>query len=274
MKTIRELELGEVTIRLVETKEGYGGAVIAKTGSVTTLHGSDPDALWENLKREAGKAGESYFGYDGAKTRFSRMFPEGFESAAYISRERAYKAEASEYLRMQIPLETAPNASDVGELALKAFRDTNLLAPIEKARVQELCRSRFADSFVQGAAKFTLGSFAEGIAQMKQATADADIAHWTVLTYLPYLWRPEEHMFLKPAVTRDFAARVGHTFAHQYSSELDVGVYESLLNLTAETKLEVNQLGPADNIDIQSFIWIVGRYDAADEADVIEARDV
>ena len=80
-------------------------------------------------------------------------------------------------------------------------------------------------------------------------------------------------MFLKPAVTKDFASSVGHPFAHEYSSALDVGVYESLLSLTIETKSEVAQLGPADNIDIQSFIWIVGRYDAADEAEVIQKRE-
>jgi hypothetical protein len=46
--------------------------------------------------------------------------------------------------------------------------------------------------------------------------------------YLPFLWRPDQHMFLKPAVTQDFAARVGHRFAHDYEARLAVGVYESL----------------------------------------------
>jgi hypothetical protein len=36
------------------------------------------------------------------------------------------------------------------------------------------------------------------------------------LYYLPFLWRPEGEMFLKPEVTRDFAARVGRRFHLDY----------------------------------------------------------
>ena len=272
MKTIRELELGGTTIRLVEMKEGFGGVVISKMGQVTRYQGDDLEKLWGQLKTEAGKSDEAYFGFDGAMNRFSHLFPDGFGSTAFATHERKYKVDASENLRANLPLEVAIDASGVGEVALKAFRETNLLAPIEQARVQELLRGKFADEFVQAAAAFTLGNVSEGIAGMKLASAESDIAHWTVFTYLPFLWRPEEHMFLKPAVTKDFAARVGHSFAYEYSAALDVGVYESLLSLTAETKLEISKLEPADNIDIQSFIWIVGKYDAADEADVIRER--
>jgi hypothetical protein len=35
-------------------------------------------------------------------------------------------------------------------------------------------------------------------------------------TYLPFLWRPEAHMFLKPEITTEFAARVGHRLADDY----------------------------------------------------------
>jgi len=273
MKTIRELELGETTIRLVEMKTGFGGVIISKNGQSSRFEGDNPDALWEELKKEAGKSNESYFGFDGARKRFTGMFPDGFGSTAFTSHERAYKAKASDYLREALPLAEAIDSCNAGEVALKAFRQTNLLAPIEQARVQDLLRGKFADSFIRGAACFASGNISEGIAQMKLAATNADIAKWTVLTYLPFLWLPREHMFLKPAVTKDFASRVGHSFAHDYSPTLDPRVYESLLRLAAETKLEVSRFEPADNIDIQSFIWIVGKYDAADEAEVIRKRE-
>lgn len=37
--------------------------------------------------------------------------------------------------------------------------------------------------------------------------------------------------------------------------------YRSLLDLVAETKKVNESLSPKDNIDVQSFIWIVGVYD-------------
>jgi hypothetical protein len=71
-------------------------------------------------------------------------------------------------------------------------------------------------------------------------------------------------MFLKPEKTVDFAERVGHPFAHLYSAGLISEVYASLLDLAAETERQVTSLGPADRIDIQSFIWVVGAYEDSD----------
>lgn len=71
--------------------------------------------------------------------------------------------------------------------------------------------------------------------------------------YLPFLWRPDQHMFLKPAVTQDFAARVGHRFAHDYETRLAVGVYESLLDLVGRTEMEIRDLKkPRDRIQAPS----------------------
>ena len=90
------------------------------------------------------------------------------------------------------------------------------------------------------------------------------IAKWTVLTYLPYLWKPEAHMFLKPEVTREYAERVGHPFQFAYAPEPTPAVYASLLDLAQTTRREVAELEPADMIDVQSFIWTVGKYTAKD----------
>lgn len=67
-------------------------------------------------------------------------------------------------------------------------------------------------------------------------------------------------MFLKPEVTKDYAARIGHSFQHDYQSSLEYEVYESLLDLTAQTNsaLKSANLPPRDNIDTQSFIWVIG----------------
>jgi hypothetical protein len=85
-------------------------------------------------------------------------------------------------------------------------------------------------------------------------------AKWTVVTYLPFLWRPEQHMFLKPEATKDFAERVGHRFASVYEPGLDIAAYDSLLDLAVQTATELADLNPRDRIDVQSFIWVVGDY--------------
>ena len=95
---------------------------------------------------------------------------------------------------------------------------------------------------------------------MVNALKPHDAAKWTVVTYLPFLWRPDVHMFLKPEITKLFADRVGHEFAFQYRANLDLEVYRSLLDLAARTNDAIRALEPRDQIDVQSFIWVVGAY--------------
>jgi hypothetical protein len=120
-------------------------------------------------------------------------------------------------------------------------------------------RGPAADPFIRAAAHFALGESA-ALRDMEHVLKPYDCAKWTVATYLPFLWRPETHMFLKPEVTKDFAARVGHRFASDYEPRLDNRVYESLLDLTAKTAAELTVLHPRDRIDVQSFIWVIGSY--------------
>ena len=79
-------------------------------------------------------------------------------------------------------------------------------------------------------------------------------------TYLPFLWRPDAHMFLKPEAAKDLGVRVGHPFASVYRAQPELDVHLSLLELADETSNELSDLDPRDRIDIQSFIWVVGAY--------------
>ena len=195
-----------------------------------------------------------------AIARFLRLFPHGFQSSAYFDRERKYKLAAREKLMAAAPLEVALTSTGLGEGILSAFRATNLLAPIESARIQEALRGPRADTFVRGAARIANGDTARGFAEVKEALAPHRAATWPVATYLPFLWQPDTQMFLKPEVTKDFAARVGHEFADDYSPDLNPSVYASLQSLVVTTESAIAELKPVDRIDVQSFIWIVGKY--------------
>ena len=85
------------------------------------------------------------------------------------------------------------------------------------------------------------------------------------MTYLPFLWRPNEHVFLKPTMIQDFAERVGHRFASVYRPDLDIEVYDTLLDLAEETRAKLADMAPRDMIDIQSFMWTVVKYEEKDK---------
>lgn len=255
-ETIRRGQLGKTELRLVKSEGRFHGMADGKT----ILDGEDADDVWRRLHDEAGRGDPRYFGYDGACARFLHWFPDGFHSDGFVATERNYKVAAKTKLDLAAPVEEAATGSGFGKAVLSAFRATNLLYPVEKARVQATLRGPDADAFVRAAARFALGETKIGLAQMQAALKPQDNAKWTVVTYLAFLWRPESHMFLKPEVTKDFAARVGHRFAHDYQSSLKPEVYESLLDLAAKTTVELSSLAPRDRIDVQSFIWVIGDY--------------
>ncbi|MFF8799629.1 MULTISPECIES: hypothetical protein [unclassified Methylobacterium] len=255
-ETVRRGQAGKIELRLVHSEGRYHGMADGKP----IVIGADADDVWRRLHNEVGRADSRYFGFDGARNRFLHWFEGGFRSERFLAEERDYKVRAKAKLDASAPVEAAATGSGFREAALSAFRATNLLSPFEKTRLTAMLRSPEADAFVRGAAHFALGEVRNGLAHMQAASKPHDSAKWTVATYLPFLWRPESHMFLKPEVTKDFAVRVGHCFARDYQAGLHPSVYDSLLDLTEETCRELSSLEPRDRIDVQSFIWVIGDY--------------
>ena len=264
MKTIQTEIIGKITLRLVDTGKGHVGLLLKDGKQLGRIDGNDAIEVWSELRASIGKASEAYFGFDGARSRFKEFFPDGFGSVCFDERERNYKLAAKSKLDSLASLEKALDGKGLGPAILSVYQATNLLSPFEKTRLQPLLRGPDADLFVQTAARFALGEIAPALKVMDNLLAKYDNAKWTVVTYLPFLWRPDLHMFLKPVVTQDFADRVGHSFVQDYSAQLDGDVYESLLDLMGTTKRELATLHPRDNIDLQSFVWVVGQYEESD----------
>ena len=138
------------------------------------IEGADADDVWRQLHDEAGKAHPKYFGFDGARGRFLRFFPNGFHSAGYVEAEREYKIAAKSKLDTTAPLEQAVEASGLREAILAVFRATNLLSPFEKVRLQDVLRGPSANSFIRAAAGFTLGDKKPALLDMERALKPHD----------------------------------------------------------------------------------------------------
>lgn len=255
-ETVRKGKLGNIMLRLAKRDQRFFGLA----DGVICVEGDVADDVWRWLHDEAGKSNPKYFGFDGARARFLKFFPNGFHSAGFESQERNYKLAAKDKLDSTVPLEEAITGSGFGSAVMSVFQATNMLSPFEKARLKDVLKGPQGDHFVRATAKFAVDGDKSALAAMEAALKPQDCAKWTVATYLPFLWKPESHMFLKPEATKDFAERVGHRFAFDYEAGLKFDVYESLLDLADKTERELTDLNPADRIDIQSFIWVVGDY--------------
>lgn len=263
MKTLREETRGKARLRLLQTTEGYAGLVVTGGQTAPAIHGDDPNVVWSRLEATAGASGPRYFGYDGARARLLRGFPGGFRDPRFISEERNYKVKARDFLNQELPLERASAAVQADcAVAARAFGRTNLLSAFESARLGDVWKGGSGPDFLRAAAAFTAGEFASALQEMEAIVRPYGPPSWPMMTYLPFFWRPQAHMFLKPRVTLDYAERVGHSFAHVYAAGLKPEVYQSLLSLAEAAEASVADFEPRDRIDVQSYIWVVGAGEA------------
>jgi hypothetical protein len=254
--TLKTEKVGSKELRVVRQDSAFYGLIDGKIA----LKGDDPDRLMLSLYEEVNKHDQKYFGFEGARNRFLHWFKGGFSSPEFVKDERAYKWSAKEKLEKHAPLDAALTGTGYAAGMFSVFTCTNLLSQFELMRMKEALQSSSGDAFVRGAARFAMGETKAGLYEMQQALKPYEIAKWTAVTYLPFLWRPETHMFLKPEVTTDFALRVGHAFDREYDAQLDLPIYQSLLDLVTKTEKEIEDLRPRDRIDVQSFIWVIEKY--------------
>jgi hypothetical protein len=80
------------------------------------------------------------------------------------------------------------------------------------------------------------------------------VVTWPVLTLLPFIARPTDHMFLKPSVTQVAAAAIG--FDLQYRPEPNWLTYKRLIQMSERLMTVLRPHGARDLIDVQSFIWV------------------
>ena len=79
---------------------------------------------------------------------------------------------------------------------------------------------------------------------------------WPIVTVFGFIARPDQHIFVKPNVTRVAATQYG--FALHYRARPDWSIYREILDLAGDVRRDLRDLAPRDMIDIQSFLWVQG----------------
>jgi hypothetical protein len=269
---VRKRKIGDYEVVAAREGSEFVGRIHGPKGAGPTLRRPTLEHLWNELLAEVAKFGPDYVGFEGAINRFLYFFRSGFSSPDYnkADGEAGYKREARRMLLETLPLERALDANGDTQAVLNVFRATDLVDPRwERPTVVDLLQSDDGDAFIRSVARFAHTPGDATLRAVEAVLQPHGAAKWMIVTYLPFLWQPIGNMFLKPAVMKDYANRIGHRFALDYEPTLDFAVYESLLDLAASTEREIVKLRPRDRIDIQSFIWVVGSY----QKDRIQPRD-
>ncbi|HET7809844.1 MAG TPA: hypothetical protein VFL16_04660 [Steroidobacteraceae bacterium] len=206
------------------------------------------------------------------RRKFLEYFPDGFHDADYLEFERDYKVETHRRW------EEALNAREFRSL-LAAGAHAEIAA--RAVRVEQRSRHSMIFSFEKmalrdavrtpaGARAFATGLFdllhGRGSLQRRFERWIAVVAGlprrqtrvltWPLVTVFGFIARPDQHVFLKPTVTR--AAARAYGFEFNYASRPSWPVYQSLLQFADRVRRDTRDLGPRDMIDAQSFIWVQG----------------
>jgi hypothetical protein len=201
------------------------------------------------------------------RAKFLKYFPGAFFDPKYLAWERDYKAAAHARWSMELSAGTLARTRGLRELAHRAVAiesRTNLLFSFEKMALRDAVKSdRGARSFVSALREVLHGSgnlsrrfdrWCNALAGLPRR--QTRVLTWPVATVFPFLAEPGKHFFLKPRVTQRAFAAYGLPF--DYVSKPGGAAYAHLLSLVAEVRRDLADLEPRDQIDLQSFLWVLG----------------
>ncbi|WP_108662852.1 hypothetical protein [Acuticoccus kandeliae] len=245
------------SLRLLTDGSSFTGLVLHGGQEVSRLYHADRELLWGRLLDEASRHSTGEFGWEAARATFRRRMPGGFGDPYHVGLTRDVTLKAKAKLEAVAPLRRAVEGQGIGASVLPAFTATDLLSREELMAVGLLLTGESADAFVRAAAQFTVDPGVATLETLAAILTEEGGATWSLATYLPFLWAPDFHMFLKPTLVQDFAFRVGHYCADAYEPSLTPPVYNAVLDLVVEAREALALEDPADNIDILSFMGTV-----------------
>jgi hypothetical protein len=152
----------------------------------------------------------------------------------------------------------------IASLAVRIEAKTNLLFSFEKMALRDALKlPEGAKVFAKGLYDYIYGTgnmqhrfeaFIKMIAALPRK--QTRVLTWPVVTVFGFIANPSEHIFLKPRVTQVAAAK--YHFDFNYSAHPNWNTYQDLFAFAAQIRNDTKKFGPHDNIDLQSFIWVMG----------------
>lgn len=268
-----------VIFKNVRGREAYR---YAQRSPVLSLTAQQRDPVLDNLPPVKEK-GDTYvlpaerLTSGDAIAAFLDRFPKGFSDPGYLGDkthgERFYKIAARQAVTTGLADGTVWNALTRGDLdpirqLVKGVAKLNLLSPFERnafhdaLAVEAPARRYFERLRAVIEEPTALGQYAAYVGACAELprVGNSAVFKWPVVTLLPFIVRPDVHMFLKPTVANTAARTLG--FDLKYQAKPNMETYEALLDMGHVYSKEIEALAPRDMIDVQSFLWVTcGGYD-------------
>ncbi|MBA2355058.1 MAG: hypothetical protein H0V80_10365 [Acidobacteria bacterium] len=207
-----------------------------------------------------------------AYERFVAHYPDGMSGAQYQNAERTWKANQRELWAQQFPpghlrALAADDPLAAGALVMKVVqtKEVALLARKGELPVLNWALTKgspapfllaLADVVEQAEpTRATFEALAEALESLPTLNPGTRVLSWPTLTVVPFLVRPDVHMFLKPKPTQETARQLGVDLFYNARPSWDT--YQRLLTWSQGLLDFLKPHGARDMVDVQSFIWTV-----------------
>lgn len=245
---------------------------------------SGPATLAEKKKRSAKAAKTaaaklakaSFESFEAELAVFQEIFPEGFTDPRFLSEERGnaestgkdgLKEAGIAIVQKELSAERFAQATpeELFDSAKRAIQTTNIAFPIEGVipfrAIEEGDRAPMLEALkelLHGTGDYgtRLEQFAQSL-KFKDKTGKVKPATWPIVTLLPALHQPTEHVAIKPTAFASQAALFGEEV--QKTQPVSGAGYKSFLKVAVKTREKLLAAGhkPRDLMDVYSFIFRV-----------------
>lgn len=218
------------------------------------------------------KANSKFLGLTILLNNFLLKFPNGFQDANFLEKEVYNKQSISDFAHEALNeaiftqlLAQAAYAEIAHVIKSIVHKDTfSMIDRFEKiALVESLEDKRFQKLFAYSLYDLIYGKtddFDKNFMEFAYVLTEMKASKWTVMTYFLFIFHPQKHIFLKPTVTQNIAKIC--EFNLHYETVLNIVTYHHVLKFANYLLKNLKELGltPEDMVDVQSFMWVVEKY--------------
>lgn len=263
-KRVDEFDVYEFHVTIAEEKGLYTAVGRdAKKQEIRRVAAKNLDEVRTEIRALLSQLSDNFVGYPGAINQFLRAFPGGFEDPFFFADERNYKLKAHDKAKTLLSNEAVSQAIAKGEFAKLADSARkvfiNVIFPNEGMAFKSFVSiEKNAKAFAPLFYELLYGEdFDAAFDNMVSFLSPGGAAKWTIMTYWPFILNPEKHIFMKPEVAQECARRLGDGF--DYESKPSSTIYRKYLEFSARLSNGIASLKPRDNIDVQTFMYAVGK---------------
>jgi hypothetical protein len=224
--------------------------------------------LLDNLIETAEISGDDFVTAPMAIERFMATYPDGFEDTNFIKATRDAYMNAHKFCAQLLSQEELSRLIEEGcfgaicDRARHVESTANLLTKSERKALHDTLELPACQKlFSLGLADLLYGAEKDE-ARFKHFLRTLGILHlnkWPFATLFSFIRHPQQHAFIKTAAIQNAARAL--CWRINYKPEPNWKTYDSVMRLYSyvRTNLLEEGLMPRDLIDVQSFIWLVGK---------------